>query len=46
MALRPPDDFAPRGRWLRLEAQWRFPREARIDPATVLDECLAPELWR
>lgn len=26
---------APRGRWLRLEAQWRLPREARIDPAEV-----------
>ncbi len=26
---------APRGRWLRFEAQWRLPREARVDPAAV-----------
>lgn len=26
---------APRGRWLRLEAQWRFPREARIEPGAL-----------
>ena len=25
----------PRGRWLRFEAQWRLPREARIDPAEI-----------
>jgi hypothetical protein len=26
---------APRGHWLRLEAQWRLPRASRIDPAEI-----------
>ena len=36
---------APRGRWLRLEAQWRFPREARIEPA-ALDAALLRERFK
>ena len=33
---------APRGRWLRLEAQWRFPRATRID-LDALDAALLRE---
>jgi hypothetical protein len=33
---------APRGRWLRLEAQWRFPRATRID-FDALDAALLRE---
>ncbi|HJX33382.1 MAG TPA: hypothetical protein VJ257_04215, partial [Solirubrobacterales bacterium] len=36
---------APRGRWLRLEAQWRLPRGARIDPAEV-DAALLRERFK
>ncbi len=37
---------APRGRWLRLEAQWRLPREARIDPAAVCPALLRERFKR
>jgi hypothetical protein len=36
---------APRGRWLRLEAQWRFPREARLEPA-MLDATILRERFK
>jgi hypothetical protein len=36
---------APRGRWLRFEAQWRLPRDARIDPAKV-DPALLRERFK
>jgi hypothetical protein len=36
---------APRGRWLRFEAQWRLPRDARIDPAEV-DPALLRERFK
>ncbi len=36
---------APRGRWLRLEAQWRFPRGSRIE-LNALDTEVLRELFR
>jgi hypothetical protein len=36
---------APRGRWLRFEAQWRLPRESRIAPA-ALDPALLRERFK
>ncbi len=36
---------APPGHWLRLEAQWRLPRAARIDPAAV-DPALLRERFK
>jgi hypothetical protein len=36
---------APRGHWLRLEAQWRLPRHSRIDPVE-LDAALLRERFQ
>ena len=37
---------APRGRWLRFEAQWRFPRGARPVPEQLDAAALREHFWR
>lgn len=38
-------DAAPWGRWLRMEAQWRFPRVLRPSPESVDSKYLRERFW-